>query len=104
LPVTVAMPNMSVDKCVDLCTEKVSAAGSTGGRARWCGTAEGMGDWLERKQLSRNGWMRSWSVICGAFLMHHFCGPKRVELHRVMSLPLREGVLLVSSAQEWGWR
>lgn len=24
LPVTVAMPNMSVDKCVDLCTEKVS--------------------------------------------------------------------------------
>lgn len=24
LPVTAAMPNMSVDKCVDLCTEKVS--------------------------------------------------------------------------------
>lgn len=44
LPVTAAMPNMSVDKCVDLCTEKVSPGScSQNSREGWGGTAERMG-------------------------------------------------------------
>lgn len=38
LPMTAAMPNMSVDKCVDLCTEKVSlgsCARNSGDGAVW---------------------------------------------------------------------
>ncbi|XP_060048929.1 sialate:O-sulfotransferase 2 isoform X2 [Erinaceus europaeus] len=37
LPVTVAMPNMSVDKCVDLCTEKEYPLAALGGTACHCG-------------------------------------------------------------------
>lgn len=37
LPVTVAMPNMSVDKCVDLCTEKEFPLAALAGTACHCG-------------------------------------------------------------------
>ena len=37
LPVTAAMPNMSVDKCVDLCTEKVSLLLHTDFQGGQCG-------------------------------------------------------------------
>lgn len=43
LPVTAAMPNMSVDKCVDLCTEKVSLVLCTELWGGWCGAAGGTG-------------------------------------------------------------
>ena len=39
LPVTAAMPNMSVDKCVDLCTEKVSLLPHTEFQGGWCRAA-----------------------------------------------------------------
>lgn len=42
LPVTAAMPNMSVDKCVDLCTEKV--------RGRFCLRGAGLGDGVEQQK------------------------------------------------------
>lgn len=39
LPVTAAMPNMSVDKCVDFCTEKVSLLSHTEFQGGQCGAA-----------------------------------------------------------------
>lgn len=53
LPVTAAMPNMSVDKCVDFCTEKVSAESCS---QRWdSGRAEG----AEHTEKPQSGWKRS---------------------------------------------
>lgn len=53
LPVTAAMPNMSVDKCVDLCTEKVSAGScSQDSEEGQHGAACRKGSWLERQRPS----------------------------------------------------
>ena len=48
LPVTAAMPNMSVDKCVDFCTEKVRR-GLRGGSVEWL---EEQGAWLDREVMA----------------------------------------------------
>nr|XP_060467941.1 sialate:O-sulfotransferase 2 [Panthera onca] len=48
LPVTAAMPNMSVDKCVDLCTEKVSPGSCSQSSGGW-GAGGGSVEQLEER-------------------------------------------------------
>lgn len=85
LPVTAAMLNMSVDKCVDFCTEKVST--------RWGPWNSGGGNhaaelkephaWLEKQQLSRDRcshWLGSMTWERDVTISR---GSKGLQLHRI---------------------